>query len=313
MNKDSKIFVAGHRGLAGSAIVRNLTQKGFTNLLLKTRAELDLLDDQAVKNFFETEKPDYVFLAAAKVGGIIANRDHPAEFIYENLKIQNNVIHNAYVTGVKKLVFLGSVCIYPKYAEVPVKEEYLMTGALEPTNQAYAMAKLAGITMCQSYNKQYGTNFISAQPTNLYGPYDNFDLTSSHFLPALIRRTHEAKQRGDKNITLWGTGTPRREFLHSDDMADATVFLMENYNDSEIVNVGCGQDYTIMELTQLISKIVGFDGEILTDPSKPDGTPRRVLDVSKLAKLGWKSKIAIEDGIRTTYDWYLQNEVSKLS
>lgn len=310
MNKDSKIFVAGHRGLAGSAIVRNLTQKGFTNLILKTRTELDLLDDQAVTSFFETEKPEYVFLAAAKVGGIIANRDHPAEFIYENLKIQNNVIHNAYVTGVKKLVFLGSVCIYPKFADVPVKEEYLMTGTLEPTNEAYAMAKLAGITMCQSYNKQYGTNFISLQPTNLYGPHDNFDLTSSHFLPALIRRTHEAKQRGDKNLTIWGTGTPRREFLHSDDMADATVFLMENYSDGEIVNIGCGQDYTIMELTQLIGKIIGFEGKILTDPSKPDGTPRRVLDVSKLTNLGWKSKIAIEDGIRTTYEWYLKNKAA---
>lgn len=310
MNKDSKIFVAGHRGLAGSAIVRNLTQKGFTNLILKTRAELDLLDDRAVANFFKTEEPEYVFLAAAKVGGIIANRDHPAEFIYENLKIQNNVIHNAYVTGVKKLAFLGSVCIYPKFAEVPVKEEYLMTGSLEPTNEAYAMAKLAGITMCQSYNKQYGTNFISLQPTNLYGPHDNFDLTSSHFLPALIRRTHEAKQRGDKNLTIWGTGTPRREFLHSDDMADATVFLMENYNESEIVNIGRGQDYTIMELTQLIGKIIGFEGDILTDPSKPDGTPRRVLDVSKLTNLGWKSKIAIEEGIRTTYEWYLQNKAA---
>ena len=311
MNKDSKIFIAGHRGLVGSAILRNLEHKGFTNLLVRTRSELDLLDDLAVKHFFETERPEYVFLAAAKVGGILANKEHPADFIYENLKIQTNVIHNAYLHAVKKLVFLGSVCIYPKFAPVPVKEEYLMTGSLEPTNEAYAMAKLAGITMCQSYNKQYGTNYISLQPTNLYGPNDNFDLSSSHFLPALIRRTHEAKLKGDKSITIWGTGTPRREFLHADDVADAAVFLMDNYNDSEIINVGCGKDYTILELTKIIASIVGFDGEILTDASRPDGTPRRVLDVTKLTNLGWKPSITIEDGIKSTYKWYLEHEASK--
>ncbi len=307
MNKDSKIFVAGHKGLVGSGITRNLQNKGFTNLLLKTRAELDLGNEAQTEEFFQTHKPEYVFLAAAKVGGIIANKEHPAEFIYENLKIQNNVIHNAYKTGVKKLVFLGSVCIYPKFAPVPVKEEYLMTGALEPSNEAYAMAKLAGITMCKSYNKQYGTNFISAQPANLYGPNDNFDLTSSHFLPALIRRLHEAKVAGSKTITIWGTGTPRREYLHVDDMADAIVFLMENYNDDEIINVGYGEDYTIMEYTQMIAEIVGFTGEILTDPSKPDGTPKRLFDNTKLFNMGWKPKIGIKEGIASTYEWFKQN------
>jgi GDP-L-fucose synthase len=307
MNKDSKIFIAGHRGLVGSAIVRNLTQGGYSNLVLKTRSELNLLDDTSVKVFFETNKPDYVFLAAAKVGGIIANRDHPAEFIYENLKIQNNVIHNAYIHDVKKLLFLGSVCIYPKFALVPVKEEYLMTGSLEPSNEAYAMAKLAGITMCKSYNKQYGTNFISAQPANLYGPNDNFDLTSSHFLPALIRRLHEAKKANSPTITIWGTGTPRREYLHVDDMADAAVFLMENYNDGEIVNVGYGEDYTIMEYTKMIAEVVGFTGKILTDPSKPDGTPKRLFDNTKLFNMGWRPKINIKQGIASTYEWFKQN------
>ena len=307
MNKDSKIFVAGHRGLVGSAIVRNLMKKGFTNLLLKTREELDLLDDKVVKEFFETNKPEFVFLAAAKVGGIIANRDHPAEFIYENLKIQNNIIHNSYLTGVKKLLFLGSSCIYPKFAENPIKEESLMTGKLEPTNDAYAVAKIAGITMCQAYNKQYGTKFISVQPTNLYGPNDNFDLTSSHVLPALIRRVHDAKLRGDKSITIWGTGTPRREFLHVDDLADALLFLMDKYNENDILNIGWGQDITILELTQLICRIVGFEGTIETDTSKPDGTMRKLLDVNRLTSLGWKPSITLEDGIRTTYDWYLKN------
>lgn len=307
MNKDSKIFIAGHRGLVGSAIVRNLTQGGYSNLVLKTRSELNLLDDTSVKVFFETNKPDYVFLAAAKVGGIIANRDHPAEFIYENLKIQNNVIHNAYIHDVKKLLFLGSVCIYPKFALVPVKEEYLMTGSLEPSNEAYAMAKLAGITMCKSYNKQYGTNFISAQPANLYGPNDNFDLTSSHFLPALIRRLHEAKKANSPTITIWGTGTPRREYLHVDDMADAAVFLMESYNDGEIVNVGYGEDYTIMEYTKMIAEVVGFTGKILTDPSKPDGTPKRLFDNTKLFNMGWRPKINIKQGIASTYEWFKQN------
>jgi GDP-L-fucose synthase len=305
MEKTSKIFVAGHRGLVGSAIVRALEAAGYTNVIKKTRSELDLLDQKAVADFFATEKPEYVFDAAAKVGGILANKEHPAEFIHQNLVIQNNVIHNAYLSGVKKLVFLGSSCIYPKLSPQPIKEEYLLTGPLEPTNDAYAIAKIAGIMMCQSYNKQYGTNFISLMPTNLYGPNDNFDLESSHVLPALIRKFHEAKENGAPNVTLWGTGSPMREFLHVDDLADAAVFLMQKYDGSEIVNVGTGEDVTIKELAGFIRDAVGYAGELVWDTDKPDGTPRKLLDVSRLHSLGWKHRISLETGIKDTYEWYL--------
>lgn len=304
MQKDAKIYVAGHRGLVGSAIVRNLEANGYTNILTRTREELDLLDQKAVAEFFATEKPEYVFLAAAKVGGIVANRDFSAEFIYQNLVIQNNIIHSAYESGVKKLVFLGSSCIYPKLAPQPIKEEYLLTGPLEESNDAYAISKIAGIKMCQSYNKQYGTNYISLMPTNLYGPNDNFDLESSHVLPALIRRFHEAKQNNSPSVTLWGTGSPMREFLHVDDLAEATVFLMNNYDGSEIVNVGTGEDVTIKELAELIRDTVGYKGELEWDTTKPDGTPRKLLDVSKIHNLGWKHSIELKDGIQNTYEWY---------
>lgn len=307
METASKIFVAGHRGLVGSAIVRALEVHGYTNLLLRTRAELDLLNQQAVADFFATERPEYVFLAAAKVGGIMANKEHPAEFIYENLQIQNNIIESAYRCGVTKLLFLGSSCIYPKLAAQPIKEEYLMTGPLEPTNEAYAIAKIAGIMMCQSYRKQYGANMISLMPTNLYGPNDNFDLQSSHVLPALIRRFHEAKEGGTPSVTLWGTGMPKREFLHVDDLADAAVFLMNNYDDSEIVNVGTGEDVSIKELAELIKETVDYTGNIEWDTSKPDGTPRKLLDVSKLHEIGWKHSIDLPSGIKKTYEWYQAN------
>lgn len=307
MEKTSKIFVAGHRGLVGSAIVRALVASGHTNIIKKNRDELDLLDQKAVADFFATEKPEYVFDAAAKVGGILANKEHPAEFIHQNLVIQNNIIHNAYLNGVKKLVFLGSSCIYPKLSPQPIKEEYLLTGPLEPTNDAYAIAKIAGIMMCQSYNKQYGTNFISLMPTNLYGPNDNFDLQSSHVLPALIRKFHEAKENGAPNVTLWGSGSPMREFLHVDDLADAAVFLMQKYDGSEIVNVGTGEDVTIKELAELIRDAVGYKGELLWDTEKPDGTPRKLLDVSRLHDLGWKHRIELQRGIQDTYQWYLDN------
>lgn len=308
MEKTSKIFVAGHRGLVGSAIVRALEAAGYTNIIRKNRAELDLLDQKAVADFFATEKPEYVFDAAAKVGGILANKEHPAEFIYQNLVIQNNIIHNAYWNGVKKLVFLGSSCIYPKLATQPIKEEYLLTGSLEPTNDAYAIAKIAGIMMCQSYNKQYGTNFISLMPTNLYGPKDNFDLTSSHVLPAMIRKFHEAKVNNSPSVPLWGTGSPMREFLHVDDLADAAVYLMNNYDGSEIVNVGTGEDVTIKELAELIRDTVGYTGELDWDTTKPDGTPRKLLDVSRLHSLGWKHKIPLPEGVKDTYNWYLANK-----
>lgn len=307
MEKTSKIFVAGHRGLVGSAIVRALEASGHTNIIKKNRDELDLLDQKAVTDFFATEKPEYVFDAAAKVGGILANKEHPADFIYQNLVIQNNIIHNSYLNGVKKLVFLGSSCIYPKLSPQPIKEEYLLTGPLEPTNDAYAIAKIAGIMMCQSYNKQYGTNFVSLMPTNLYGPNDNFDLQSSHVLPALIRKFHEAKENGAPNVTLWGSGSPMREFLHVDDFADAAVFLMQKYDGSEIVNVGTGEDVTIKELAELIRDAVGYKGELLWDTEKPDGTPRKLLDVSRLHKLGWKHRIELQRGIKDTYQWYLDN------
>ncbi len=307
MEKDSKIYVAGHRGMVGSAIVRRLTKDGYTNLILRTRQELDLLDQQAVQQFFEQERPEYVFLAAAKVGGILANNTYRAQFIYENLQIQNNIIHSAYRYGVKKLLFLGSSCIYPKMAPQPIKEEYLLTGPLEPTNEPYAIAKIAGIKMCEAYNAQYGTNFISTMPTNLYGPHDNFDLQTSHVLPALIRKFHEAKVNHRPYVEIWGTGTPRREFLHVDDLAGACVFLMQHYNDSQFVNVGVGEDISIKELALLIQDIVGYQGELRFDTSKPDGTPRKLLDVSRLHALGWKARIPLREGIRQTYQWFLEH------
>ncbi len=307
MEKNSKIYIAGHNGLVGSAIIRNLKSNGFNNLVLKTHKELDLLDWQEVKKFFETEKPEYVFLAAARVGGILENDTYPADFIFQNLQIQNNIIHNAYLNKVKKLLFLGSSCIYPRECPQPIKEEYLLTGPLERTNEAYAVAKISGIKMCQSYNKQYGTKYISVMPTNLYGPNDNFDLNSSHVLPALLRKFHEAKINNQKEVLIWGTGSPKREFLHVDDLADACVFLMENYNENEIVNIGTGEDISIRELAEIVKRIVGFEGEIKNDTSKPDGTPRKLLDVSKLHSLNWKHKIELNQGIKDTYQWFLKN------
>jgi len=307
MNKDSKIYVAGHRGLVGAAIVRALQKEGFTNLILKTHKELDLLDQPAVRDFFALEKPEYVFLAAAKVGGIMANKTYPAEFIYSNLTIETNIIHSAYLSKVKKLLFLGSSCIYPKLCPQPIKEEYLMTGELEPSNKSYALAKIAGIFMCQSYNEQYGTNFISLMPTNLYGPNDNFDLENSHVLPAMIRKFHEAKNKNEPSITLWGTGSAMREFLHVDDLAEASLFLMKNYNDSSIINVGTGEDVTIKELAEKIKDIAGYEGEIVWDATKPNGTPRKLLDVSKIHSLGWKHSIALDEGVVETYTWFKKN------
>jgi GDP-L-fucose synthase len=307
MKKDSKIFVAGHRGLVGSAIVRRLKKGGYKNLVLKTHKELDLLDQKAVAKFFTTEKPEYVFLAAAKVGGIIANNTYPAEFIYQNLTIQNNIIHNAHLSEVKKLLFLGSSCIYPRMAPQPIHEDHLLSGHLEPTNKAYAVAKIAGIVMCESYNKQYGTNFISVMPTNLYGPNDNFHPENSHVLPAMLRKFHEAKVRGDKEVTLWGTGKVKREFLHVDDLADACVFLMNKHNGSDIVNIGTGVDVSIKELAELVQKTVGFKGKIVWDSSKPDGTPRKWLNVTRLHGHGWKHKVSLEQGLEKTYAWYVKN------
>lgn len=306
-DKNSKIYIAGHKGLVGSAILRKLQSLGYTNLIYKTRQELDLMDENAVKNFFKSEKPEYVYMAAAKVGGIMANDTQPADFIYENLKVQINVIHSAYKNNVKKLLFLGSTCIYPKFSEQPIKEEYFLTGKLEPTNDAYAVAKIAGIKMCQAYNKQYGTNFISAMPTNLYGINDNFDLQTSHVLPALIRRFHEAKENNLNEVVIWGTGTPRREFLFVDDLADALVFLMDNYNDSEIINVGTGEDIPIIDLAKTIADIVGYKGDIKTDPTKPDGMARKLVDVSKINSLGWKHKTSLEEGLNQTYKWFIEN------
>lgn len=305
MDNTAKVYVAGHLGLVGSAVKKTLEKAGYVNLAYKTRQELDLTNDQQTKEFFDKEKPEYVFLAAAKVGGIIANRDYPAEFIFQNLKIETNVINNSYLNGVKKLCFLGSTCIYPKLAPQPLKEEYLLTGSLEETNDAYAVAKIAGIKMCQSYNKQYGTNYISVMPTNLYGPNDNFDHTSSHVLPALIRRFHEAKVNNTPEVVIWGTGTPKREFLHVEDLAESLLFLMQNYNESEIINIGCGEDIAIIDLAHLISKVVGFKGEVKTDSTKPDGTPRKLVDVTKLFGLGWKPKVSLEEGIANTYKWFL--------
>jgi len=309
MEKNAKIYIAGHRGLAGSAITRKLKAEGFTNLLTRTRQDLNLLDYNAVHEFFATEQPEYVFLAAAKVGGIVANRDYPAEFIYENLQIQNNIIHAAYQNQVSKLLFLGSSCIYPKHAEQPISEDALLTGPLESSNSAYAIAKIAGIKMCQAFNQQYGTNFISVMPTNLYGPNDNFDLETSHVLPALIRKFHEAKERGDASVTLWGTGSPMREFLHVDDLASACLHVMQTYNESGIVNIGTGGDVTIKELAETVQEVVGFTGTIVWDTDKPDGTPRKLLNVSKLHNLGWQHTIELNDGVAKTYDWYLENVV----
>lgn len=319
MNKDAKIYVAGHRGLVGSSIVRKLQSEGYKNLILKNHSELDLLNQQAVANFFTTEKPEYVFLAAAKVGGILANNTFPAQFIYENLQIQNNIIHNAYLSGVKKLLFLGSSCIYPRECPQPMKEEYLLTGPLEQTNEPYALAKIAGIKMCQSYNRQYGTNFIAVMPTNLYGIGDNFDLKNSHVLPALIRKFHTAKINNDKEVIAWGTGSPRREFLYVDDMADGCLFLMNNFNPTKeqnekgdiFTNLGTGVDVTIKELTELVKKVVGFEGEIVWDTAKPDGTPQKLQDMTKMHGLGWKHKIELETGLRTTYEWYEKEAVDK--
>ena len=302
MKKQDKIYIAGHRGMVGSAILRALQAQGFSNFLLRTSGELDLRNQQAVADFFAAEKPDYVFLAAAKVGGIVANNTFRADFIYENLMIQNNVIHQAYENGVKKLMFLGSSCIYPKLAPQPLKEEYLLTGLLEPTNEPYAIAKIAGIKMCDGYRDQYGCNFISVMPTNLYGPNDNYDLNNSHVLPAMLRKFITAKRNGDASVTIWGTGSPKREFLHANDLAEACLFLMENYNDSGLVNIGIGEDISILELARLVKKIVGFEGEILTDTTKPDGTPRKLMDVSKLNGLGWKAKITLDEGIQKVYE-----------
>lgn len=298
MEKNAKIYIAGHRGMVGSAILRKLEAEGYQNFVLRTSSELDLRNQAAVADFFESEKPDYVFLAAAKVGGILANNTYRAEFLYDNLMIQNNVIHQSYVQGVKKLLFLGSSCIYPKLAPQPLKEEYLLSGYLESTNEPYAIAKIAGIKMCENYRTQYGCNFISAMPTNLYGKNDNYDLKNSHVLPALIRKFVEAKAQNLPQVEIWGSGEPKREFLNVDDLADACLFLMENYEDKEFINVGVGEDLRIIELAELIQRLVGYTGKIVLDSSKPDGTPRKLMDVSKLKGLGWEAKISLETGIR---------------
>ena len=311
MEKSSKIYIAGHRGMVGSSILRALKAKGYSNFVLKTSAELDLRNQLAVADFFAFEKPDYVFLAAAKVGGIIANNTYRADFIYENMMIQSNVIHQAYLNGVKKLLFLGSSCIYPKLAPQPLKEEYLLTGLLEPTNEPYAIAKIAGIKMCDAYREQYGCNFISVMPTNLYGPNDNYDLNNSHVLPALLRKFITAKNNGDAVVTIWGTGSPLREFLHADDLADACLFLMETHNDSGLVNIGVGEDVSILDLAKMVKQIVGFEGDISTDTTKPDGTPRKLMDVSKLTNLGWKASISLEEGINKVYQEIKDRDWSK--
>lgn len=309
MNKEAKIFVAGHRGMVGSALVRKLQAEGFNHIITKTSKELNLTNQQAVADFFATEKPDYVILAAAKVGGILANNTYRGQFIYENLMIQNNVIHQSYVNGVKKLLFLGSSCIYPKMAPQPLKEDYLLTGTLEATNEPYAIAKIAGIKMCEAYRSQYGCNFISAMPTNLYGPNDNYDLNNSHVLPALIRKFHTAKVQGADTVEIWGSGTPRREFLHVDDLADACFYLLQNYDGEQLVNVGSGVDVTILELANLVKDIVGFKGQIKMDATKPDGTPRKLMDVSKLEKVGWKYKISLQEGISSVYKEVLEKKI----
>ena len=305
MDKNETIYVAGHRGMVGSAVVRKLQAEGFTNILTRTRAEVDLLDRQAVRAFYEKERPAVVVDAAAKVGGIVANAEQKAAFLLQNTTIQNNLIEAAADYGTRKFLFLGSSCIYPKFAPQPIPESALLTGALEPTNDAYALAKIAGIKLCQAYAAEQGKNFLSGMPTNLYGPNDNFDLHTSHVLPALIRKAHEAKLRGDTSIPIWGTGNPRREFLHVDDLADACYFLLENYDSPEIVNIGCGEDVTIREVAEIVCEAVGFKGDLVFDTSKPDGTPRKLLDMSKLFGLGWRPKISLRDGIRHAYEWYL--------
>jgi len=302
MQIDSRIYVAGHRGLVGSALVRVLEKSGYQNIVTRSHKELDLLNESAVRSFFMREKPDYVFLAAARVGGILANNQYPVEFLAENLAIQNNIILASRDANVEKLLFLGSSCIYPKMSPQPIKEEYLLTGSLEPTNASYALAKIAGINLCQSCHREYGSNFISVMPTNLYGPNDNFDLNSSHVLPALLRKTYVAKLQSEPTLTIWGTGTPRREFLHVDDLASACLFLMDKYDSPEIVNIGTGSDVTIAELAHLIMETVGYEGELVFDTEKPDGTPRKVLDVSRLTGLGWKSSIGLREGIRDVYE-----------
>lgn len=310
MNKDAKIYIAGHRGMVGSALKRRLQKEGYSNFIERTSSELDLRNQQQVEAFFNEQKPDFVYLAAAKVGGIHANNVYRGEFIYDNLMIQNNVIHSSYVNGVKKLLFLGSSCIYPKFAEQPLKEDYLLTGLLEPTNEPYAIAKIAGIKLCDAYRDQYGCNFISVMPTNLFGPNDNYNLNNSHVLPALIRKFHEAKKNNTPEVIMWGTGSPKREFLHVDDLADACVFLMDNYNQNGLVNIGTGKDISIFELATLIKEIVGFQGEIVKDITKPDGTPRKLMNVDKLKNIGWKYNIELKDGIELVYnglsqeDWY---------
>jgi GDP-L-fucose synthase len=307
MNRDATVFVAGHRGLVGSAVVRALRRQGYDDLLLRTREEVDLTDDRVVRDFLASERPDLVIDAAARVGGILANDSYPADFIRDNLRIQTNLIQYAFEAGVGKFVFLGSSCIYPKMAPQPMAEDALLTGPLEPTNECYAVAKIAGIKMCQAYRRQYGFDAICLMPTNLYGPGDNFDLETSHVLPALIRKFHEAKQRGDESVPVWGTGNPRREFLYVDDLADAVVFLAGNYSDERIVNVGVGEDIRIGDLAELVADVVGYHGALEFDPSKPDGTPRKLLDVSRLSALGWQAKWSLRDGITATYDWYVEN------
>lgn len=307
MDKEAKIFVAGHRGMVGSAIVRRLQTAGFENILTRTRQELDLMDRAAVRGFFEAERPDYVVDAAARVGGIAANFEKPVEFLIENLTIQNNVIQASADFGVTKLLFLGSSCIYPKLAPQPLTEDALLTGPLEPTNDAYAIAKIAGIKLCQAYAREYGKNFISGMPTNLYGPNDNFDLHTSHVLPALIRKVHEAKQAGAREVSVWGSGTPRREFLHVDDLADACFFLLENYDSPEIVNIGCGEEISIKALAETVCEVLGFEGSLVFDASKPDGTPRKLMNVGRLLALGWKPRIGLKEGIRDAYEWFLKN------
>jgi GDP-L-fucose synthase len=302
MEKDAKIYVAGHRGMVGSAILRGLYKKGYHNIIFRKSNELDLRNQTQVSDFFKKERPDYVFLAAAKVGGILANNVYRGEFLYENLMIQNNVIHSSYLTGVKKLMFLGSSCIYPKLAPQPLKEEYLLTGLLEPTNEPYAIAKIAGIKMCDAYRAQYGCNFISVMPTNLYGPNDNYDLKNSHVLPALIRKFLTAKKNNDPSVILWGTGAPLREFLHADDLADACLFLMDEFNEEGLVNIGTGVDLSILDLAKMVQKVVGYEGKIEQDTSKPDGTPRKLMDVSKLHSMGWQHKISLEEGIKSVVE-----------
>ena len=307
IDREARVYVAGHQGLVGGAIWRRLEKAGFTNLIGRTSRELDLRNQGAVQDFFSGVRPDYVFLAAARVGGIRANNTYPGEFIYDNLMIQTNVLHQSHVHGVKKLLFLGSSCIYPKLCPQPMKEEHLLSGKLEPTNEPYAVAKIAGITMCQAYRRQYGAPFFAAMPTNLYGPGDNFDPLNSHVIPGMMRRIHEAKTQGAQEVTIWGTGTPRREFLYVEDLADACFFLMENYDEGEIINVGVGQDQSIAELARLIVQVVGFKGRLIFDPSYPDGTPRKLLDVSRLAHMGWRAQTSLTDGLRETYHWFCEH------